>query len=385
MTHFRKAWSGLGTRGWGLGERQLRGSRTPSPESPAPNPPVSGANSVLVAVRICTLIGNSAVCAMLLAICFSGAFCWERGECAEPGDAEPAAEPVDPNAIVVDKEARTVSIPARVAPQGTQSDLKGMVEYLLVSRGGKAYETVFVTYRQPAEIRQALESVGLHAGQPAHGETMPCGSPVSILAEYESEGKKIRRPVDEFVAYAREEKEERRMGPQPWVYTGSVNVTDPSTGKPILQASLTGSVIGLHTVDGSPLFQNPRHEGFRDNIYKASAELLPPAGTRVRLVFTRVVRQTPEGTRRIYVLISGRVRGMGFREFAQRQAMIRGLKGFVRGLGDDRIEVVAEGPAVGVDELLEKLKRGPHAAKVENVDITEESPEQIFKEFEIWL
>ena len=114
---------------------------------------------------------------------------------------------------------------------------------------------------------------------------------------------------------------------------------------------LADDVIGLHTVDGSPLFQNPRDESRRDNIYKASAELLPSAGTRVRLVFTRVVRQASEGTRRIYALISGRVRGMGFREFVQRQAAIRGLKGFVRSLGDERIEVVAEGPAAGVDEF----------------------------------
>ena len=155
-------------------------------------------------------VWKCAVCIMLAAsICMIGAACREGDQYAE-GEfddggflddetvviptpqagprAKPTAraqpippKPADPNAIVVDKLARTVSIPARVAPQGTQSALKGMVEYLLVARGGKAYETVFVTYRRPDEIREALAAIGLRAGQVAGGQTLPRGSPVSVF------------------------------------------------------------------------------------------------------------------------------------------------------------------------------------------------------------
>lgn len=292
------------------------------------------------------------------------------------------AGPVDPNVIIVDEEARTVSIPARAAPQGTQKELKGMIEYLLVARGGKVYETVFVTYRRPGEIRQALSEIGLHAGQPAGAKTLPRGSGVSIFVEYESEGRKVRRAADEFVVFAATG---RPLKPCPWVYTGSVNTADPSSGKPILQASLTGNVIGLHTVDGSPLLQNSREEARKDNIYKTNIKALPPTGTPLRLIFQRVKASPTKGIRRVYAMVSGRVQGVGFRVFAQRQALVRGLKGFVRPLVDGRVEAVIEGPDAKVAELLDKLKRGPHAARVENVKVSEERPEGNFKGFEIWL
>ena len=288
----------------------------------------------------------------------------------------------DPNAIIVDKKTRTVSIPARVQQQGTQSDLKGMIEYLLVTRGGKAYESVFITYRQPEAIRKAMEAIGLHAGHPAEGKTLPRGSRMLIFAEYISGGKPVRRPVDEFVVRA---SNGEPLKAQPWVYTGSVTTTNPSTKKPILQASLTRNVIGLHTIDGSPLFQNQRAESLRDNIYKANMKALPPSGTRLRLVFQLTKAQTPKGTRRVHVMLHGRVQGVGFRTFAQLQAKLRGLKGFVRSLDKGRLEAVIEGPAAKVAELLDKLKTGPRAARVEKVETAEESPEGTFKEFEIWL
>ena len=350
-----------------------------------------------------------AVGMMLLAvICFGGAACRGRSEQAEAefdGDppveavvssaarprkvalpaapARPApAKPVDPNAIIVNKSARTASIPARVAPQGTQSALKGMVEYLLVARGGKAYETVFITYRRPDEIHDALAEIGLHAGQPAGAGALPGGSPVSIFVEYKSDGKKVRRSADEFLVIASSGK---TVKPRPWVYTGSINATDPSSGKRLLQALLTGSIVALHSADGSALLQNPRAESLKDNFYKANVKALPPAGMPLRLIFQRTVLQAPKGTRRVYVLISGRVQGVGFRVFAQRQARLRGLKGFVRPLDSGRVELVAEGPAAKVAELLDKLKRGPRAARVEKAAVTEERPEGNFKGFEIWL
>jgi|MDTC01.2.fsa_nt_gb acylphosphatase len=292
------------------------------------------------------------------------------------------AAPSDPNAIIVDKKARTVSIPARVAQQGTQSALKGMVEYLLVSRGGKTYETVFVTYRRPDEIRDALEQIGLRTGKPADGKSLPGGSPVLIFAEYESGGKKVRRAADEFLIAASGGKPIKAC---PWVYTGSIETVSPSSGKKMMQASLTRSVVGLHSADGSPLLQNTRPESLKDNFYKANAKALPPSGTPVRLIFQRTALKTPKGARRVCVMLTGRVQGVGFRAFAQRQARVRGLVGFVRALDGGRVELVVEGTAAGIAELLKKVRRGPRAARVEKVEITEERPEGSFKGFEIWL
>ena len=61
-------------------------------------------------------IWNCAVCILLLAGIFAGF----DGDQSVTGAAVAPATPTDPNAIIVDKKAHTVSIPARVQQQGTQ-------------------------------------------------------------------------------------------------------------------------------------------------------------------------------------------------------------------------------------------------------------------------
>ncbi|MBI2929385.1 MAG: acylphosphatase [Verrucomicrobia bacterium] len=91
----------------------------------------------------------------------------------------------------------------------------------------------------------------------------------------------------------------------------------------------------------------------------------------------------PPGTERAHVFIKGRVQGVGFRAFTQRQANILGVRGYVRNLPDGRVEAVIEGPAATVSELLEKLKTGPRAARVEDLAVTKEAAEGDFEGFEI--
>jgi acylphosphatase len=107
-----------------------------------------------------------------------------------------------------------------------------------------------------------------------------------------------------------------------------------------------------------------RPEGRQENIYKADATALPPAGTVVRIVFQRPIAKVPEGTKRVHVFISGRVQGVGFRAFTQRNALMLKLSGWVRNLRDGRVEAEMEGPAERVDELLKLVRRGPRYARV---------------------
>jgi acylphosphatase len=55
----------------------------------------------------------------------------------------------------------------------------------------------------------------------------------------------------------------------------------------------------------------------------------------------------------------------------------------VKNLADGRVEAVVEGPADDVARLIELLKRGPDAAKVDKVDVTDEKPTGEFKDFEV--
>ena len=73
--------------------------------------------------------------------------------------------------------------------------------------------------------------------------------------------------------------------------------------------------------------------------------------------------------------IRGRVQGVGFRYFAQREAAALGLAGYARNLDDGRVEVYASGPEGKLDELAGRLHRGPRWADVRGVEEREAAVE----------
>ncbi|MGH9488502.1 MAG: acylphosphatase [Terriglobales bacterium] len=62
--------------------------------------------------------------------------------------------------------------------------------------------------------------------------------------------------------------------------------------------------------------------------------------------------------------VFGRVQGVGFRFFAQRQAQTLRLRGWVRNRDDTAVEVYAEGSEHALDEFERELRRGPATASV---------------------
>ena len=70
---------------------------------------------------------------------------------------------------------------------------------------------------------------------------------------------------------------------------------------------------------------------------------------------------TSPGRARVHVWISGRVQGVGFRFATCEQAERLGLGGWVRNLGDGRVEAVFEGPAAEVAQAVAWCRRGPPA------------------------
>ena len=61
----------------------------------------------------------------------------------------------------------------------------------------------------------------------------------------------------------------------------------------------------------------------------------------------------------VYIIIRGRVQGVGFRYFTKQRADAYNLIGFVRNLIDGNVEVVAKGPQKSLDNLIIGLKSGP--------------------------
>ncbi|HET7266427.1 MAG TPA: acylphosphatase [bacterium] len=70
---------------------------------------------------------------------------------------------------------------------------------------------------------------------------------------------------------------------------------------------------------------------------------------------------------RVRLLVSGRVQGVGFREFTRRTAHRLGVGGWVRNLSDGRVEVVADGERPALDALVNALSGGPPGAFVRTV------------------
>ena len=82
-------------------------------------------------------------------------------------------------------------------------------------------------------------------------------------------------------------------------------------------------------------------------------------------------------------IVRGRVQGVGFRWFVEREAGMLGLVGWVRNNDDGTVEVLASGSEEQLDSLRAKLKQGPRAARVDNVEEhTAEAPKDL-KSFSI--
>src|SRR5512147_1001274 len=93
-------------------------------------------------------------------------------------------------------------------------------------------------------------------------------------------------------------------------------------------------------------------------------------------------RPTSEGKVRAHVWVKGRVQGVGFRahvEYCARQ--IGGLTGWVRNVGYDTVEAVAEGQRANVESLIEAMKEGPSASRVNESKVEWEQPTGEFMQF----
>jgi acylphosphatase len=82
------------------------------------------------------------------------------------------------------------------------------------------------------------------------------------------------------------------------------------------------------------------------------------------------------------IIVKGKVQGVYFRASAQEKAVELGLNGFVSNMPDGNVYIEAEGETTILNNFLEWCKVGPARAKVESVEVKEETIEG-FKKFEI--
>ena len=69
----------------------------------------------------------------------------------------------------------------------------------------------------------------------------------------------------------------------------------------------------------------------------------------------------------VHYFVKGRVQGVGFRWFVQREAAEIGLRGWGRNTDDGEVEVLASGEAAEIRELEEALHKGSRGSRVDAV------------------
>ncbi len=82
-------------------------------------------------------------------------------------------------------------------------------------------------------------------------------------------------------------------------------------------------------------------------------------------------------------VVRGRVQGVGFRWFVEREAQLLGVAGWVRNNYDGSVEVLATGTREQLARLRERLYAGPRAARVDEVAESEAQPVAGLKNFRI--
>ena len=81
--------------------------------------------------------------------------------------------------------------------------------------------------------------------------------------------------------------------------------------------------------------------------------------------------------------VRGRVQGVGFRWFVEREAQTLGIAGWVRNRSDGTVEVLAQGTREQLFALRSKLQQGPRASRVDDVEEVESQVQSDMKSFRI--
>ena len=85
---------------------------------------------------------------------------------------------------------------------------------------------------------------------------------------------------------------------------------------------------------------------------------------------------------RAHIWVKGRVQGVGFRAHVEYNArQMDGLTGWVRNVGYDTVEAIAEGERAMVERFIQMMKDGPRSSRVDESKVDWESPTGEFDRF----
>lgn len=157
------------------------------------------------------------------------------------------------------------------------------LEFFCVRTGGSEHESVLRTPAKPSDIHIALLAIGLKPGKPVSFSEAtnkwipPQGPPLSIVLEWEKDGKTVATPAYRCMRNLRTKAE---MKPQHWVYCGSRVMEDGE-----FAADVTGYVVSIVNFDLT-LIDLPEVKSNSNELleWQRNPDVAPPAKTKVIMV-----------------------------------------------------------------------------------------------------
>ncbi|MGB8212610.1 MAG: acylphosphatase [Anaerolineales bacterium] len=96
-----------------------------------------------------------------------------------------------------------------------------------------------------------------------------------------------------------------------------------------------------------------------------------------------MMEKSPNDMARLHIWVTGRVQGVGFRAFVLQAGSLFGLTGWVRNVGYDQVETVAEGSREVLERFMQAVKTGPRASRVDEARVEWETPSGEFHRFDV--
>lgn len=85
----------------------------------------------------------------------------------------------------------------------------------------------------------------------------------------------------------------------------------------------------------------------------------------------------------VYIVVKGRVQGVGFRYFALYKAEELNIAGWVRNTSDGKVEIEATGEPDNINTFIDRVRIGPARSVIESISISEFTTARTFTNFSI--
>lgn len=190
--------------------------------------------------------------------------------------------------ITVDKEKRTIMVPAKVAPRKIDDPAYKEIYPIEViatfpfPKGKKAHETVVTFDVKPSEVHKALVGLGLKPGKPAQTRgDKQSGPEVKLYIETVPGKVGSRVPVERLL------KDKSTGKPMPkvkWLFTGSVMVKPTGAKEEVYGADNSGTMVAIFPVTAETVFQSSLSLADEKYVKLEVTDRLPKVGTVVNLV-----------------------------------------------------------------------------------------------------